>query len=211
MCGRFTLRRDLESVYRELCVEAGGSNVLWSPRYNIAPTDQVPILMRRETGMRDLTPMSWEIPRSRGGRVVPQINARAETIPPRPSAARSLRIDFTSGPASKVRRGSRTSFTARMTVSSSSPGSGSGIRISRATRGTFTIVTTAANALMAPIHERMPAILEGDSPGPWLNPQSRPPRDLPGLLAPARDELLEFPPVSSLVNSVKNEGSELRA
>jgi putative SOS response-associated peptidase YedK len=54
MCGRFTLRRDLESVHRELRIEAGGGSVLWSPRYNIAPTDQVPVLMRRESGARDL-------------------------------------------------------------------------------------------------------------------------------------------------------------
>src|SRR5258708_2228446 len=48
MCGRFTLRRDLDSVHRELRVEAAGTAVLWSPRYNIAPTDQVPILLSED-------------------------------------------------------------------------------------------------------------------------------------------------------------------
>ena len=76
MCGRFTLRRDLESVHRELRVKTEASNVLWSPRYNIAPTDQVPILTVAESGHRQLTPMVWGIPRSRGGRMVRQINAR---------------------------------------------------------------------------------------------------------------------------------------
>ena len=45
MCGRYTLRRgELESVMRELGADTGGASYLWQPRYNIAPTDQVPIL-----------------------------------------------------------------------------------------------------------------------------------------------------------------------
>ena len=71
---------------------------------------------------------------------------------------------------------------------------------------TFAIVTTAANALMAPIHDRMPAILdEGDSLSLWLNPTAEL-KDLRGLLRPAPDDLLEMRPVSPLVNSVKNDG-----
>jgi putative SOS response-associated peptidase YedK len=44
MCGRFTLRRDLGSVRRELAVDAGGGSVLYEPHYNIAPTQQTLIL-----------------------------------------------------------------------------------------------------------------------------------------------------------------------
>jgi putative SOS response-associated peptidase YedK len=73
---------------------------------------------------------------------------------------------------------------------------------------TFAIVTTAANVTMAPIRDRMPAILEGDSLARWLNPKTAA-RDLPGLLTSARDDLLAQRPVSSLVNSVKNDGPEL--
>jgi putative SOS response-associated peptidase YedK len=75
---------------------------------------------------------------------------------------------------------------------------------------TFAIVTTAANATIAPIHDRMPAILEGDDLALWLNPQSAA-SVLPGLLAPAREDLLESRPASPLVNSVKNDGPELLA
>ena len=46
MCGRYTLRRrDLEAVKRELGAETGGGSYLWQPRYNLAPTDQLPILV----------------------------------------------------------------------------------------------------------------------------------------------------------------------
>jgi putative SOS response-associated peptidase YedK len=63
---------------------------------------------------------------------------------------------------------------------------------------------------MAPIHDRMPAILEGDSLALWLNPKTAA-GDLRGLLAPARNDLLESRPVSPLVNSVKNDSPELLA
>jgi putative SOS response-associated peptidase YedK len=64
--------------------------------------------------------------------------------------------------------------------------------------------------VVAPIHDRMPAILEGDSLALWLNPKAAG-RDLEGLLHPARDELLERRGVSLAVNDAKNDGPELLA
>jgi putative SOS response-associated peptidase YedK len=62
---------------------------------------------------------------------------------------------------------------------------------------------------MRPIHDRMPAILdEGDSLSLWLNPTSEL-KDLRGLLNSVPDNLLELRPVTTLVNSVKNDGPEL--
>ena len=64
---------------------------------------------------------------------------------------------------------------------------------------------------LAPIHDRMPAILdEADSLSLWLNPTSGL-KDLRGLLGPAPDDLLETRPASPLVISIKNEGPELVA
>lgn len=74
---------------------------------------------------------------------------------------------------------------------------------------TFTIITTTANSLMAPVHDRMPSILdEGDDLSLWLNPASEL-KDLRVLLVPAPEDLLEKRPASPLVNSVKNDGPEL--
>src|ERR1700741_1394641 len=107
MCGRFTLRRrDLHVVRRELRAETGGSDVIWSPRYNIAPTDQVPILVRRETGARDITTVTWGIPRSRNGRMVRQINARGESIGSGISRCAVISDGFTSGPATRAQHDS---------------------------------------------------------------------------------------------------------
>jgi putative SOS response-associated peptidase YedK len=73
---------------------------------------------------------------------------------------------------------------------------------------TCTIVTTAANELMAPIHHRMPVVLAPDDWATWLSPDS----DLAaveGLLRPAPSEWFEVYPVGSLVNNVRNDGPEL--
>lgn len=73
---------------------------------------------------------------------------------------------------------------------------------------TCAIVTTAANDMMAPIHDRMPVVLEHGDWDAWLDPES----DLAvveGLLAPAPAGLLDAYPVSSLVNNVANEGPDL--
>jgi putative SOS response-associated peptidase YedK len=209
MCGRFTLRRrDLQSVHRELRVEAGGSNVLWSPRYNIAPTDQVPILIRREKGMRDLTSMVWGIPRSRGGRMVRQINARAETVSERSARCAVISDGFykwagAKGPARQPYFFHRADDALILMA-----GLWQWHQDEEGYLQTFAIITTAANALIAPIHDRMPAILEGDDLALWLNPKTAA-GVLPGLLGPAREDLLESRPVSPLVNSVKNEGPDL--
>ena len=81
MCGRYTLRRsELESVRRELGTETGGGSYLWQPRYNLAPTEQLPILVRQDNGSRNLVPMVWGIPRNRNGRMVRQINAQTESV-----------------------------------------------------------------------------------------------------------------------------------
>jgi putative SOS response-associated peptidase YedK len=84
MCCRFTLRRDVHAVASELNAYGTGGSVIFEPRYNIAPTQQNPILTADENG-RQLSPMIWGIPRSRGAKMVRQINARAEALPTRSS------------------------------------------------------------------------------------------------------------------------------
>lgn len=71
---------------------------------------------------------------------------------------------------------------------------------------TCTILTCAPNALMAELHDRMPVILDTADYEAWLNPVD--PRG-PELLRPCPDDLLEAIPVSTRVNSPKNEGPDL--
>jgi putative SOS response-associated peptidase YedK len=210
MCGRFTLRRrDLQAMRRELRAETGGSDILWSPRYNIAPTDQVPILVRRESGARDLDTMTWGIPRSRNGRMVRQINTRAETIGSRSSRCAVVADGFYEWAGDKGSARQPYFFHRPDDSLILMAGLWQWHQDQQGYSQTFVIVTTAANALMGPIHDRMPAVLdEGDSLSLWLNPTSEL-EDLRGLLNPVQDDVLEMRPASPLVNSVKNDGPEL--
>ena len=74
---------------------------------------------------------------------------------------------------------------------------------------TFTIVTCAANATVAAIHNRMPVILDEGAAEDWMNPRERDPLSLKRLLVPAPPNLLVMTPASPLANSVKNDGPEL--
>lgn len=73
---------------------------------------------------------------------------------------------------------------------------------------TCAIITTAANGLMAPIHDRMPVILEAPDWAAWLDPDTDM-AVIEGLLVPAGPCVLEAFPVSTLVNKVGNDGPEL--
>ena len=76
-------------------------------------------------------------------------------------------------------------------------------------RQTCTILTTAANAIAAPVHDRMPVILADPARrAAWLDPACDA-GELWPLLAPLPDDLLRVAPASPLVNSVRNEGPEL--
>ncbi len=72
-----------------------------------------------------------------------------------------------------------------------------------------TIVTCAANEVMAPIHDRMPVILPASAWNEWLDPTNDDQVGLQGLLVPAPPALLVVRPVSTEVNNVRNKGAHL--
>ena len=72
-----------------------------------------------------------------------------------------------------------------------------------------TVITTPANATMAPIHDRMPAVLPRNEWNRWLDPGERDLEVLGRLLVPAPDDLLAVHDVSTEVNNVRNRGAHL--
>jgi putative SOS response-associated peptidase YedK len=74
---------------------------------------------------------------------------------------------------------------------------------------TFTIVTTTANATMAPVHHRMPVVLCRHHWDEWLAPVPLPPGRLAQLLVPASEDLLVCYPVSTAVNNSQRNGADL--
>ncbi|MGD0808542.1 MAG: SOS response-associated peptidase [Acidimicrobiales bacterium] len=71
-----------------------------------------------------------------------------------------------------------------------------------------TIITTASNNTLAPVHHRMPVVLPEQTWDEWLTPGQSPER-LDRLLAPAPDDLLDVYPVGAAVNSAVNDGAHL--
>ena len=72
-----------------------------------------------------------------------------------------------------------------------------------------TIVVTQANALMAPIHERMPVIIAPADHARWLDPALSERAAIEAMLAPFPAERMRAYPISTRVNDVKNDGPEL--
>ncbi len=79
----------------------------------------------------------------------------------------------------------------------------------RAWLWTSTIITTSAPDDLGRIHDRMPMVIEPDRWADWLDPAATDPADLAALLAPAASGGLVSYPVSTAVNSVRNNGPEL--
>ena len=73
----------------------------------------------------------------------------------------------------------------------------------------FAIITTRANGLMAPIHDRMPVVIDTAGLDTWMNVASTDLAPARSMLAPAPDDWLVAERVSPLVNNVRNDGPEL--
>jgi putative SOS response-associated peptidase YedK len=69
----------------------------------------------------------------------------------------------------------------------------------------FTIMTTSANDLLRPLHERMPVILDPADHAAWLGETDAAPETLHALLRPYPAELMRVWPVSNAVNNVRND------
>ena len=69
------------------------------------------------------------------------------------------------------------------------------------------IITTSANELMQPIHDRMPVILEKEEVAAWIAPATRLEKAL-AMLKPCSSARMMTYPVSSLVNSARHDGPE---
>jgi putative SOS response-associated peptidase YedK len=209
MCGRFTLFEADKILSREFGVS--GFPPL-SPRYNIAPSQPVAAVRAAPAGAgRELVLLrwglipSWSKDPAIGNRL---INARAETAREKPSFRNAFRRHRCLIPASgfyewqRQERGKQPYFV-RMRDGRPFAFAGLWDRWESTDEGvieTCTILTTAPNAVLAPIHDRMPVILPPAEYARWLDPSLRDTDSLAPLLVPfPPDDMLAFP-VSPRVN-----------
>ena len=228
MCGRMTQQQDPSEIARIFDAEVapGDATTLaeLGPRYNVAPTQPITVVVAREAGRQveahrwGLVP-AWAKSVSVGSR---HINARAETIAASPAFRTSFIRRRCLIPADGFyewqRDGRRKQpFLIRPvgTESSAAPLVFAGIwcpwrePASGEWLLTAAVVTTAANETVGRLHNRMPVILGNDEWPLWLDPTITDGGLLQDLLQPAPDDLLELVPVSPLVNNVNNEGPDL--
>ena len=226
MCGRYSLTTPSEAMRRLF----GFVNPLPNlpPRYNIAPTQAVPIvrLVSREHAAhhgenreRELVQVRWGLipfwakDASIGAKM---INARAESIAAKPAFRQAFKsrrclvpadgfYEWQAGPKGKRpyrielkgERGESSPLFAFAGLWERWEKSPDGLPVE-----SCTIVTTEANALLRPIHERMPVILGSTDHATWLDPDAAA-RTAEALLKPYAAEAMQIYPISTRINSVR--------
>ena len=217
MCGRFSLHVDINKVAQHFGVPA---TLETSPRYNVAPTQDVVSIMRN--GSSHLALLRWGLipawakDETIGSRM---INARAETLTEKASfkgLLRSKRCMIVADGFYEWRKENGSKTPMYITLKNSEPFAFAGLwdqwkspdgQLIR----TCTIITTDPNDVVASIHNRMPAILVPDAYDLWLDPDVRDEHALTHWLSPYPAEEMTARPVSRMVNDPNHDSPELIA
>ena len=216
MCGRYSLMADIGELRERF--DFDGSELTYAPGYNIAPTQMALAVTngseRRGSYMRWGLIPSWAKSASVGNRM---INARAETVAEMPSFLAALQrrryLVLADGFYEWKGKGSG-KRPMRIVMASGEPFAFAGLWDAwRDPKGevlrSCTIITTSANELLSPIHDRMPVILPRELESLWLDHDIRDYAALGGILTPYITDEMEAYEVSSLVNSPANDGPEM--
>jgi len=191
-----------------------------APTYNAAPSQMLPVILEEDPAERAARLMQWGlVPRWRkpGERdSFAPINARSETVLEKPMFRPLMGKQRCLVPASgfyewQQRAGGKQPY--YVTVRDQPLIAFAGLYDEREEDGeilaSYTILTTAANELMAPLHERMPVILHPRDEEEWLSLEIDNPHAVEHLLRPYPAEEMEANPVSRAVNNVRNNEPDL--
>ena len=217
MCGRFALYSDPFALAKRFQAEALPA---LRPRYNVAPTQNIPIV-RAEEGKRRFALARWGlIPHWAKDTKIGYhtINARAETVAEKPAFRNAFKrrrclipadgfYEWQAIPGSKVKQ------PWFIVLRDREPMAFAGLWEQwRSPEGeeleSCSIIVTDANELMQPIHERMPVILAPGDWNAWLETDNKDAGGLQNLLKPYSAEDMAAWPVSMKVNSPRNDVEE---
>ncbi|CAG0960172.1 SOS response-associated protein YedK [Burkholderiales bacterium] len=217
MCGRYELHAHPAAIALAFgLAEPPGL----APRYNIAPMQQVPIVRVNAHGVRELVHVRWGlVPRwakdpSIGARM---INARGETVRDKPAFRTAYRRHRCLVPADGfyewATRGDDKGARQPVHIGMKDGATFAFAGLAERWLGpdgepldTCAIVTTDANALLTPVHDRMPVIVAPRDYARWLDPAVADPSE---LIAPCPDDAIRVAPVSTRVNSVRHDDPSL--
>ncbi len=211
MCGRFYLL-DLFGLLMRFKLKLSPKI---KPRYNIAPTQDI-VAVINDGGYR-VVHFRWGLIPFWSKKIVSgMINARAETVEKKPSFKHSLQSKRCLIPANGFyewkKEGNRKKphriFLKDETAFSFAGLWDSWISPKGESINSCTIITTSANALIEPIHNRMPVILSEDAEKVWLN-KNADIATLKGMLNPYPPELMKSHEISTTVNNPRNDSPEV--
>ena len=216
MCGRYTLYHDEEDLTALFDLDAFPI----TPRYNVAPTQVVPIVRMGEGARHERVDARWGLVpawvKDPSAFKALLFNARSETAAEKPSfrdAAKRARCvvpasgfyEWTAGEGGRkrpwyVHRRDGAPLVLAGLYAERSDGDPS---------VSTTILTTGPNEVLAPLHDRMPVVLDPADVTRWLDPEERDPAVLADLLAPCPAGWLEAYPVGPEVGNARTDGPRL--
>jgi putative SOS response-associated peptidase YedK len=218
MCGRYRLSRRKQLVEDYFDTDPWDED--WSPRFNIAPTQPVPVVRQHpKKPVRQLSLVKWGlIPHwaKDPSIATSTINAKSETAATKPAFRDPLRFRRCLIPADGFYEWKRTGtskqpycFEVREGELCAFAGLWDGWKNAGAQWiKTCSILTTTPNAVTSPVHDRMPVILHPDSYDLWLDPEMQNLTAICELLKPYDARLMRCYPVSSRINYVANDDEE---
>jgi putative SOS response-associated peptidase YedK len=235
MCGRYAQTHSADEIAEEFGVDRVDVEERHAPSWNVAPTDPVfgvmvrkrrdepDVLERRLRGLRWGLVPSWAKDPSIGSRL---INARLETVHEKPAFKRAFKLRRCLLPADGFYEWYGTTTAGKKQPFYIRPRDGGVMAMAglyeiwrdpavaddddpAAFRWTSTVLTTEAEDDVGQIHDRMPLLVEPERWAAWLDPTADDVDELRELLVPAAPGRLEAFPVSTEVNSVKNNGPHL--
>jgi putative SOS response-associated peptidase YedK len=200
--------------------DCGSDEPDWTPRYNIAPTQPIPVIQQHpKEPRRDLSLMRWGLIPSwakDASGAARMINARSETAATKPAFRDPLKLRRCLIPADGFYEWAKTAKGKQPYCFEVNEGdlfafaglwdrwkdaSGNWVK-------TCSILTTTPNLVTSAIHDRMPVILDRDCYDLWLDPGMHDLRVVSDMLKPYDARMMRSYPVSSRVNSVANDDAE---
>ena len=218
MCGRYRLSRRKQIIAEHF--DASSDEQDWIPRYNIAPTQPVPVVRQHpKEPRRVLSLMRWGlIPSWAKGMSgsAGMINARSETAAAKPAFRDSMKFRRCLVPADgfyEWRRSGTTKQPFCFEVNDGGLFAFAGLwdrwrDPSEQWIWSCSVLTTTPNAVTSAVHDRMPVILSRDDYDLWLDPGMTNIGVLSDLLTPFDARLMRSYPVSSRINQVQIDDAE---